>query len=109
MASFKSSTVGKVVEFGSVLSLFDNTWSTVKEWTWAIGIKGGYIKVAEKAAQSIQPAGEITPFKTLVEPFLADVATGGIVLATAADKAERSGCDAEANPELYQYTNRAIF
>jgi RHS repeat-associated protein len=105
MASFNNSTAGKVVQFGSVLSFASNFWDTAKNWGEAIFVKGSYFKVAEMAGQSLQPAGEITPVTTVAKPLVADLATGGIALATLTDAGARSVCTQAA----YPYMNRMIY
>jgi RHS repeat-associated protein len=97
MASFQNSTLGKVVQFGSLLSFFDNPLGTVKEWTAAFAIKGGYLKIAETAGQSLQSAGEVTPITSAVKPLVGDAAALGVGAATTADAAARLGCS-QSNP-----------
>jgi hypothetical protein len=94
---------------GSLLSLFDDTWGTVKEWPTAAAVKGGCLIIAEKASNSLHDAGELSEVSTVVKPAVGRVAIAGVFLATAVDMAQRSGCSAAANPELYQCTYRAVF
>jgi hypothetical protein len=98
MSNFQSSTVGKVIQFGSLLSFFDNAWGAAKEWGTAFLVKGGYLKIAETAGQSLQSAGEITPVTTVVKPLVGDVATVGVILATGADAQQRLVCAGVIDP-----------
>ncbi len=55
-SSFRNTTLGKVVQFGSFLSFADNFWGTAKNWGETIATKGAYFKIMELAGQSVTPA-----------------------------------------------------
>jgi RHS repeat-associated protein len=104
MAGFDNSTVGKAVQFGSLLSFATNFWNTATNWAETIIGKGSYVKIAEVAGQSLQPAGEVTPVTTVAKPIVGDLALAGVAIATVTDAEARSACYQGANPDLYQYT-----
>ena len=109
MSSFQNSTAGKVVQFGSLLSFFDNAWSTTKEWTAAFVIKGGYVKIAETAGQSLQSAGEITPVTTVAKPLVGTAATIAVGFATGLDANQRARCAGLSDPNAAITLTTPIF
>jgi RHS repeat-associated protein len=107
MSGFKSSTLGKVIEFGSLLSFVDDFKGTAENWLEAITIKGIILGAFFKGANTA--AGGTSIVTTAVKPVLADLGMAAVAGATVADAAVRSGCRQAAQPELYQYTNRMIW
>jgi RHS repeat-associated protein len=106
MASFNSSTVGKVAHYGSVLSFTDNFVSTAENWIEAIAVKGATLGAFFNGAN--YAAGGVSPVTATVKPIVADAATGGIMLATGVDAAARSGCFYGANPDLNPFMNNGL-
>lgn len=107
MADFKNSAPGKVVQFGSLLSFKDDFVGTSEEWLLALGVKGSVLKAFFGGANSA--AGGISPVTTFTKGLVEEAGIAAVSMATAADAAVRSGCNAEANPELYEYQYKAVF
>ncbi len=98
LSGYQSSTLGKVISFGSVLSFAGNFVGTAKEWIGTLAIKGGYFKIAEVAGQSVTAAGETTGVTTVAKPLIGQAGTLGVFGATTADLAMRAGCSIGNDP-----------
>jgi hypothetical protein len=95
MSPFQNSTVGKVVQFGSLLSFVDNAVATAKLWGEAITVKFLLVQAFDMGPKSAGGTG--TPVG-IVKPVIGKLATAGMALASTTDAMVRVVCASGADP-----------